>query len=62
MGGGNKLDQLIGKYNTLQPTVKYLKKLFYHFLDINNVISYILMQDWQAKTFGHTREKDDIIH
>ena len=49
MGGVDKSDQLIGNYNTLRPTVKYWKTLFYHFLDIARVNSYILMQDWRAK-------------
>ena len=49
MGGVDKSDLLIGNYNTLWPTVKYWKTLFYHFLDIARVNSYILMQDWRAK-------------
>ena len=49
MGGVDKSDQLIGKYKTLRPTVKYWKTLFYHFLDIARVNSYIMMQDWRAK-------------
>jgi hypothetical protein len=49
MGGVDKSDQLLNKYNMLRKTNKYWKTLFFHFLDIARVNSYILFQDWRKK-------------
>ena len=49
MSGVDKLDQLIGKYNCIRKTTRYWKTLFYHFLDIARVNSYILFQDWRKR-------------
>ena len=46
MSGVDKSDQLIGKYNSLR-TNRYWKTLFYHFLDIARVNSYIMFQEWR---------------
>ena len=62
MCGVDKSDQLIGKYKTLRPTKKYWKTLFYHFLDIGRVNSYILMQDWRLKNPGNARAtKEEVL-
>ena len=47
MSGVDKSDQLIGKYNSLRRTNRYWKTLFYHFLDIARVNSYIMFQEWR---------------
>lgn len=49
MGGVDKSDQLINKYMTLRKTHRYWKTLFYHFLDIARVNSFILFRDLQKK-------------
>ena len=49
MSGVDKSDQLIGKYNCIRKTTRYWKTLFYHFLDIARVNSYILFQDWHKR-------------
>ncbi|XP_055877291.1 piggyBac transposable element-derived protein 4-like [Biomphalaria glabrata] len=49
MGGVDKSDQLINKYNVLRKTNKYWKTIFFHMLDIARVNSYILFQDWRDK-------------
>ena len=40
MGGVDKSDQLIGNYNTLRPTVKYWKTLFYHLILLGLIHTY----------------------
>ena len=47
MSGVDKSDQLIGKYNSLRKTTKFWKTLFFHFLDIARVNSYIMFQQWR---------------
>ncbi|XP_055885721.1 piggyBac transposable element-derived protein 4-like [Biomphalaria glabrata] len=49
MGGVDKSDQLLNKYNMLRKTNKYWKTLFFHFIDIARVNSYILFQDWRKQ-------------
>jgi len=49
MGGVDKSDQLLTKYNMLRKTNKYWKTLFFHFLDIARVNSYIIFQDWRVQ-------------
>ncbi|XP_059168114.1 piggyBac transposable element-derived protein 4-like [Physella acuta] len=47
MGGVDKSDQLINKYNVLRKTKTFWKTLFFHFIDISRVNSYILFQEWR---------------
>ena len=49
MGGVNKSDQLINKYNTLHKTNKWWKTLCYHFLDTARVNAFILFEDFRKK-------------
>jgi hypothetical protein len=49
LGGVDKSDQLLNKYNMLRKTNKWWKTLFFHFIDIARVNSYILFQDWRKQ-------------
>ena len=49
MAGVDKRDQLINKYNMLRKTNKWWKTLFFHFIDIARVNSFILFQDFRQK-------------
>ena len=49
MGGVNKSDQLINKYNTLRKTNKWWKILFCHFLGITRVNAFILLEAFRKK-------------
>lgn len=49
MAGVDKSDQLIGRYETLRKTNRWWKTLFFHFLDVARVNSYILFNDWREK-------------
>jgi hypothetical protein len=54
MSGVDKSDQLLNKYNMLRKTNKYWKTLFFHFVDIARVNSYILFQDWRRQNPDYT--------
>ena len=47
MSGVDKSDQLIGKYNSLRKTPRFWKTLFYHFIDIARVNSFIMFEEWR---------------
>ncbi|XP_063958469.1 piggyBac transposable element-derived protein 4-like [Lytechinus pictus] len=49
MGGVDRSDQLLSNYDILRKTVKYWKTLFFHFVDIAIINSFILFQDWRGK-------------
>ena len=49
LNGVDLSDQLIGKYNSLRKTNKRWKTLFFHFLDIARVISYILINEFRKR-------------
>lgn len=49
MSGVDKSDQLLGKYETLRKTHRWWKTLFYHFVDISRVNSYLMFKDWMKK-------------
>ncbi|KAL8591222.1 hypothetical protein ACOMHN_019198 [Nucella lapillus] len=49
MAGVDKSDQLIGRYETLRKVNRRWKTLFYHFLDVARVNSYLLFKDWMEK-------------
>ena len=49
VGGVDKSDPLINKYNTLHKTNKWWKTHFYHFPNIARVNAFILFQDFRKK-------------
>nr|XP_054750142.1 piggyBac transposable element-derived protein 4-like [Lytechinus pictus] len=53
MGGVDKSDQLLSKYDLLRKTNKYWKTLFFHFIDIAVVNSYVLFCQWMQRYPGN---------
>ena len=49
MGGVDRSDQLLSNYDILRKTTKYWKTLFFHFIDIAIINSYILFQEWRKR-------------
>ena len=49
MSGVDKSDQLIGRYETPRKTNKWWKTLFYRFLDVAQMNSFIMFRDWTEK-------------
>ncbi|KAK1152068.1 piggyBac transposable element-derived protein 4-like [Acipenser oxyrinchus oxyrinchus] len=49
MGGVDKLDQRIGTYHVLMKSMKWWQTLFFHFLDMAILNSFLLFQDWKRR-------------
>ena len=49
MSGVDKSDQLIGRYEILRKTNKWGTTVFYHFLEVALVNSFIMFKDWMEK-------------
>ena len=61
MGGVDKSDQLIHYYNVLRATKKYWKTLFFHFIDIAVVNSYIIHLEKQANPLSHYQFRENLV-
>ena len=60
MGGVDRLDELIHYYNVLRQTRKYWKTLFFHFIDIAVVNSYILNSEKERNPLTHYKFRETI--
>ena len=61
MGGVDRSDQLIQYYNVLRQTRKYWKTLFFHFIDIAVVNSYILHTEREKKSLTHYTFRETLV-
>ena len=61
MGGVDKSDQLIHYYNVLRSTHKYWKTLFFHFIDIAVVNSYIIHIDKERNPLSHFGFRENLV-
>ena len=49
MSGVDKSDQYIGRYETLRKAQRLWKTLFFHFINVARVNSFILFNDFRSK-------------
>ena len=61
MGGVDKSDQLIHYYNVLRSSKKYWKTLFFHFIDIAVVNSYIIHQEKEKNPLSHYKFRENLV-
>jgi len=61
MGGVDKSDQLIHYYNVLRSSKKYWKTLFFHFIDIAVVNSYIIHQHKVSNPVSHYEFRENLV-
>lgn len=60
MGGVDKSDQLIHYYQVLRISKKYWKTLFFHFIDIAIVNSYIIHAEKETKPLKHYEFRENL--
>ena len=61
MSGVDKSDQLINYYNVLRISKKYWKTLFFHFVDISIVNSYIIHTAKEKKPMKHYEFRERLV-